>query len=245
EAGARGAGLPTSLAVGTKFIAVGNQHGVVLVFDLYEQLKTALGGDGDGGGGGGTAGGSPMRRAASSTSSGDGGGAGYGGAVTSIDLAGRGDLLIAGYGGGTVVLWDVIKSAPLKVGDVTSDQEMRWLRDAQDHPSKFGLKGCSRMASSGSIHPCPPFRAGDPSPARRRRETAQVLAIPRGVLEPPRRALSNRALRSASGPSPGELRSKIRQSRPSRSLSKRGLPGHPRDPRLAKFGTPPSEWDEK
>jgi len=54
-----------------------------------------------------------MRRAASS-SSGDGA-AGYGGAVTSIDLAGRGDLLIAGYGGGTVVLWDIIKSTPLKV----------------------------------------------------------------------------------------------------------------------------------
>ena len=106
--------LPTALAVNSKFIAIGNQGGEVLVFDLYEQLKIVLGKSQqiqhgatvdvvDSGGG--------VRRnevtpSQSATS--------HFGSVTSIDLSSHGDYILAGYVTGTIVLWDVIKGSMLK-----------------------------------------------------------------------------------------------------------------------------------
>jgi len=93
-------GLPTALAVSSKFIAVGTQKGQVLVFDHFEVLKLRLGG--------------------SSSSSGSGGAelSPSAGSVTSIDLSHDGDALIAGYTSGLVVLWDAIRGAILKsIGD--------------------------------------------------------------------------------------------------------------------------------
>ena len=94
-------GLPTALAVSSKFIAVGTQKGQVLVFDHFEVLKLRLGGSSSSSGGGG---------AELSPSA---------GSVTSIDLSHDGDALIAGYTSGLVVLWDAIRGTILKsVGDV-------------------------------------------------------------------------------------------------------------------------------
>lgn len=87
-------GLPTALAVNSKFIAVGNQRGEVWVFDLFEQLKIILGEDGiemDGG-------------SISTTT----------GSITSIDLSMHGDFLLAGYGSGQIILWDIIRGSVLK-----------------------------------------------------------------------------------------------------------------------------------
>ncbi|EJK61768.1 hypothetical protein THAOC_17684, partial [Thalassiosira oceanica] len=75
----------------------------------------------------------------------------------------------------------------------------------------------------GTASPLPPFHAGNHIPdetssrifpgARLETPTPEVPnSIPSGVLEPPRRALSIRGLRSAPGPLLGELRSKIRQN---------------------------------
>ena len=79
-------GLPTALAVNSKFIATGTQRGVVLVFDLFGEVRQKLG-----------------------KSAGEGSGS-----VTSIDLSVSGETIIAGYTSGIVVWWDVIKGSVLK-----------------------------------------------------------------------------------------------------------------------------------
>ena len=104
-------GLPTALAVNSKFIAVGNQRGEIYVFDLFEQLKIILGKEEnddtntvemmkkkDGGD-------YNVSSSAAVAST---------GSVTSIDLSFHGDFLLAGYGSGQVILWDVIKGSILK-----------------------------------------------------------------------------------------------------------------------------------
>lgn len=87
------AGLPTTMAVNSKFIAVGTQHGEVWIFDLFEQLKMTLGAEES------TTGVGNNKKVH---------------AVTSIDLPLHGDYLLAGYGSGAIVLWDVIKGVVLK-----------------------------------------------------------------------------------------------------------------------------------
>ncbi|KAL7552323.1 hypothetical protein ACHAWF_015556, partial [Thalassiosira exigua] len=86
-------GLPTALAVNSRFIAVGNQRGEIRVFDLFEQLKIILG-----------------ENSASAEGPRNAGGRG----VTSIDLSPHGDFLLAGYGSGHVALWDIIGGKILK-----------------------------------------------------------------------------------------------------------------------------------
>lgn len=86
-------GLPTALAIGDKFIAVGTQRGIVLVFDLFEELRQELG-LGNGG-------------EASAIMD-------QFGSVSSIDLASDGENLVAGYTNGSVVIWDVIKGVMVK-----------------------------------------------------------------------------------------------------------------------------------
>ena len=93
-------GLPTALAVSSRFIAVGTQRGVVMVFDLFEELRQQLGlrlTDG----GAVLGGGSDVLSDKC-------------GSVTSIDLSSSGDTLIAGYTSGMVALWDVIQGKVLK-----------------------------------------------------------------------------------------------------------------------------------
>ena len=85
-------GLPTALSIGSKFIAVGTQRGIVLVFDLFEELRQELG-----------------LRSASEASILD-----QYGSVSSIDIASNGETLVAGYTNGTVILWDIMKGSMVK-----------------------------------------------------------------------------------------------------------------------------------
>lgn len=87
-------GLPTAISINSKFIAVGTQRGFILVFDLFEVLRQKLGlGDAVQDGHWSAA---------------------QGGSVTSIDVSGNGEALIAGYASGILVLWDIIKGVVLK-----------------------------------------------------------------------------------------------------------------------------------
>ena len=88
-------GLPTALSIGSKFIAVGTQRGIVLVFDLFEELRQELG--------------LRQGQSANETSTLD-----QYGSVSSIDIASNGETLVAGYTNGTVILWDVIKGSMVK-----------------------------------------------------------------------------------------------------------------------------------
>ena len=84
-------GLPTALSIGSKFIAVGTQRGIVLVFDLFEELRQELG----------------LGAADIATLD-------QNGSVSSIDLAANGENLVAGYTNGSVIVWDVIKGTMVK-----------------------------------------------------------------------------------------------------------------------------------
>jgi len=97
-------GLPTALAVNSKFIAVGNQRGQIYIFDLFQQLKIILClEDVDTYTGATLDGGNIHSTILSST-----------GPVTSIDLSLHGDYLLGGYGTGQIILWDVINGSVLK-----------------------------------------------------------------------------------------------------------------------------------
>ncbi|KAL3915168.1 MAG: hypothetical protein SGILL_005771, partial [Bacillariaceae sp.] len=90
--------LPTAMAINSRFLSVGTQKGVILVFDLFEVLRQKLGG---------------------SSSAGNDGNVQFNhktaGSVTTIDLSlVQGEFLIAGYTGGNIVLWDTIKGVALK-----------------------------------------------------------------------------------------------------------------------------------
>lgn len=91
-------GLPTALSVNSKFLAVGTQRGLILVFDLFEVLQHVLG--------------------ETSVENGpvlvEGDQWVGGGSITSLDISGNGDALLAGYTSGALVLWDVIKGVMIK-----------------------------------------------------------------------------------------------------------------------------------
>ena len=89
-------GLPTAVSIGSKFIAVGTQRGVILVFDLFEELRQKLGLS--------TLGGNDAPVAASKQF----------GSISSIDLSGNGENLVAGYTSGCIAVWDVIKGTIVK-----------------------------------------------------------------------------------------------------------------------------------
>jgi hypothetical protein len=93
QAGGEGGGLPTTMAVNSKFIAVGTQRGEVWIFDLFEQLKMTLSAEES------TTGVGNKKKTHP---------------VTSIDLPIHGDYLLVGYGSGAIVLWDVIRGVVLK-----------------------------------------------------------------------------------------------------------------------------------
>ena len=86
--------LPTALAVSSRFIAVGTQRGIVLLFDLFEVLRQKLGAD---------------------THADNNFNAREAGAVTSIDLSlMNGEVLASGYTSGLLVVWDTIKGVILR-----------------------------------------------------------------------------------------------------------------------------------
>jgi hypothetical protein len=123
----RGVGLPTALAVNSKFIAIGTQGGVILVFDLFEVLRQELGRPT---GNNNTTSMDPTTTApqvnptaqstasnlyssttnammASTTTT-------MTSAVSSLDLAKNGEVIIAGYTNGMLVLWDCIRGVALR-----------------------------------------------------------------------------------------------------------------------------------
>jgi hypothetical protein len=84
--------LPTALGMNDRFLAVGMQSGVCLIFDLFETFRKKLDKGGD----------TPFD---SQTA----------GAVTTLDLSfEQGDVLVAGYTSGYIVLWDVLKGVALR-----------------------------------------------------------------------------------------------------------------------------------
>ncbi|CAB9509972.1 vacuolar protein sorting 8 homolog (Saccharomyces cerevisiae) [Seminavis robusta] len=85
-------GLPTALAVNSKFIALGTQNGIVLVFDLFEVLKQVL---------------NPAHSDDTWNSK-------QAGSITSIDLNMNDEVLVAGYTSGFIVLWDTIRGVVLR-----------------------------------------------------------------------------------------------------------------------------------
>lgn len=87
----RETGLPTALAVNSKFIAIGTQEGYALIFDHFEELRQRLGVSAYG-----------NSLVAGKMS------------VTSLDLSTNGESLIAGYSNGAIFLWDIIKGSVLK-----------------------------------------------------------------------------------------------------------------------------------
>ena len=86
-------GLPTCLTMNSKFIAIGTQRGIVLVFDLFEELRQQL---------------SIQKENVM---------------VTCMDLSWDGETLVAGYSNGSMLLWDVIQGCILKSMDTTSSAE--------------------------------------------------------------------------------------------------------------------------
>jgi hypothetical protein len=85
-------GLPTCVSFNSKFIAVGTQRGIILLYDLFEVLRQRLGGSGYE----------------------DNFSAKKAGSITSVDISHNGDVVIAGYTSGIIVLWDAIKGTVLR-----------------------------------------------------------------------------------------------------------------------------------
>jgi len=104
-------GLPTALAVNSKFIAVGTQRGIILVFDLFEVLRQKLGSRGE-----------HMHASEHAWN------ASHGGSVTTIDIASNGENIIAGYTSGLVVLWDIIRGTVLKTVAETHPSPITYVR---------------------------------------------------------------------------------------------------------------------
>ena len=93
-------GLPTCLAFNSRFIAIGTQLGIVLVYDLFGALRQRLG--------------------ASYTNSDDqivGSSMRMVGAITSLDLTSNGECCAVGYRSGMIVLWDTIRGTILRSVD--------------------------------------------------------------------------------------------------------------------------------
>lgn len=90
------AGLPTALAVGLQHIAVGTSHGLVLVFNTEEQLRSVL---------------SPYQKAGQEVDMGQ-----YG-AVSTLDLSADGTRLLCGHAKGLITHWDLSNGKCLRFID--------------------------------------------------------------------------------------------------------------------------------
>ncbi len=112
-------GLPTALSVNSKFIAIGTQKGIILVFDLFEVLRQKLGQRGE-----------HMNASEGAWS------ASHGSSVTSIDIAMNGENIIAGYASGVVALWDVIRGTVLKTVSETYPSPITYVRFCSEREIK-------------------------------------------------------------------------------------------------------------
>ncbi|KAL7557061.1 hypothetical protein ACA910_009897 [Epithemia clementina (nom. ined.)] len=101
-------GLPTCLAFNSRFIAIGTQLGIVLMFDLFGALRQRLGASSFGNSSNDdpilsvVGGGNSMRMV---------------GAITSLDLSANGECCVVGYKSGMIVLWDTIRGSILRSVD--------------------------------------------------------------------------------------------------------------------------------
>jgi len=100
--------LPTAVGINSRFIGIGTQKGSILVYDHFEVLRQKLGGFG-----------ASNKDNNSSIGDNAGGDSSFNpkaaGSVTTVDLSlVQGEFLAAGYAGGNIVLWDVIKGMALK-----------------------------------------------------------------------------------------------------------------------------------
>jgi WD40 repeat protein len=97
-------GLPTALAVNSKFIAVGTDRSLVLVFDHFQEIRHILGSGAD--------------SAAQ-------------GPVTCLDMSTT-DFLVAGFVSGKIVLFDLLKGSVLKAVDLHDSpiSAMRFIHDS-------------------------------------------------------------------------------------------------------------------
>ena len=76
-----GPGLPTSIAVHSKFLAIGTSHSLVIVFDHFQEVRIVLG---------------DWKKSRD-------------GVVTTIDVSWDSDYLVAGYQSGKIILWNILK----------------------------------------------------------------------------------------------------------------------------------------
>lgn len=86
-------GLPTCLAFNSKFIAVGTQLGIILIFDLFEVLRQRLG----------------ASNHDENWTNGK-----VSGSISSVDLSHNGEAIVSGYTSGAIVLWDTIRGVVLR-----------------------------------------------------------------------------------------------------------------------------------
>jgi len=80
-------GLPTAVATHSKFLAIGTDRCLVLLFDHFQEVRQILGNTAD---------------------------AETDGAVTSVDISPNGECLVSGLASGKIVLWDLIKGVALR-----------------------------------------------------------------------------------------------------------------------------------
>ena len=120
-------GLPTSLAFNTKFIAIGTQIGIILIYDLFEVLRQRLG---------------ALSHVDQDPAAAD---RSMAGAITSLDLSQNGDTVVAGYTSGLIVLWDTIRGMVLRSVTDTHPSPITTVRFLRD------LKVVS-VDSSGLVH---------------------------------------------------------------------------------------------
>lgn len=84
-----GPGLPTSIAVHSKFITIGTSRSLVIVFDHFQEVRQVL---------------NPSAGSGQSD-----------GPVTAIDVSQGTDFAVCGYYSGRVILWDIMTGGELKV----------------------------------------------------------------------------------------------------------------------------------
>eukprot|EP00943_MAST-04B_sp_MAST-4B-sp1_P009275 g9275.t1 len=82
-----GPGLPTSIAVHSKFLAIGTSHSLIIVFDHFQEVRIVLG---------------DWKKSRD-------------GVVTTIDVSWGSDYLIAGYQSGKIVLWNILNGKEEKI----------------------------------------------------------------------------------------------------------------------------------
>ena len=82
-----GPGLPTSIAVHSKFLAIGTSHSLIIVFDHFQEVRIVLG---------------DWKKSRD-------------GVVTSIDVSWDSDFLIAGYQSGKIILWNILTGKEEKI----------------------------------------------------------------------------------------------------------------------------------